>query len=136
MLPSIDQPTPAPIGRRVLVVDGNRDAAESLAVLLRLHGYEVSTAHTGPDALAADREIQLDAIFLSIQLHGLSGYEVARRLRAEANGRSLVLAAMTGFAREEDRQLALAAGFDHHVVKPADPNVILALLRSVPGTPA
>jgi CheY-like chemotaxis protein len=129
-----DGTPPAP-GRRVLVVDGNPDTAESLAVLLRLHGHEVVTAHTGPDALAAARSLHPDAVFLSILLHGLSGYEVARQLRAEQAER-LILVAMTGFAREEDRQLALAAGFDYHLVKPADPNVVLALLRAGSGTPA
>jgi CheY-like chemotaxis protein len=134
MSPTTDEPTPPP-GRRVLVVDGNPDAAESLAVLLRLHGHEVATAHSGPEALTAAESSRPDAVFLSILLHGLSGYEVARRLRAESNGRPLVLAAMTGFAREEDRQLALAAGFDYHLVKPADPNVVLALLRAGTVTP-
>jgi CheY-like chemotaxis protein len=129
-----DESTPPP-ARRVLVVDGNPDAAESLAVLLRLHGHEVATAHSGPEALDTARSLSPDAIFLSILLHGMSGYEVARRLRAESNGRPLVLAAMTGFAREEDRQLALAAGFDYHLVKPADPNVVLALLRAGSATP-
>lgn len=138
MIPAVDQPTPVLQRRRVLVVDGNPDAAESLAVLLRLHGHQVTTAHTGPEALAAARSLRPDAVFLSILLHGLSGYDVARQLRAEPDGRPLVLAAMTGFARDEDRQLALAAGFDYHLVKPADPNVVLALLRAGPGpgTPA
>lgn len=136
MTTSTDEPTPGPQVRRVLVVDGNPDAAESLAVLLRLHGHEVATAHTGPDALAATRSVRPDAVFMSILLHGMSGYEVARRLRTESDGRPLLLAAMTGFAREEDRQLALAAGFDYHLVKPADPNVVLALLRAGPVTPA
>lgn len=135
MTPSTDEPTPAP-GRRVLVVDGNLDAAESLAVLLRLHGHEVATAHSGPEALATAKSFHPDAVFLSIMLHGMSGYEVAHQLRAEPNGRLLVLAAITGFAREEDRQLALAAGFDCHLVKPADPNVVLALVRAGCGTPA
>lgn len=117
-------------------MDGNPDAAESLAVLLRLHGHQVATAHSGADALVAARSLRPDAVFLSILLHGMSGYEVARQLRVELDGRPLVLAAMTGFAREEDRQLALAAGFDYHLVKPADPNVVLALLRAGSSTPA
>ncbi|HET6572077.1 MAG TPA: response regulator [Fimbriiglobus sp.] len=128
MTPTSDGTGPPP-GCRVLVADGNPDTAESLAVLLRLHGHEVATAHTGPDALAAARSLRPDAVFLSILLHGMTGYEVARQLRAELNEK-LVLIAMTGFAREEDRQLALAAGFDYHLVKPADPNVVLALLHA------
>jgi DNA-binding response OmpR family regulator len=117
-------------------VDGNPDAAESLAVLLRIHGHEVMTARTGADALATTQSFCPDAAFLSILLHDLNGYEVARQLRAGPTGETLVLAAMTGFAQEKDRQLALEAGFDYHLVKPADPNVVLALLRTGRPTPS
>jgi CheY-like chemotaxis protein len=126
----------APAGRRVLVVDGNTDAAESLAVVLRLHGHDVTTARTATEALNVARSLSPDAVFLSIILHGMTGYEVARRLRAErVSGPPLLLIAMTGFARPEDRDLALAAGFDHYFVKPADPAAVLALLGTNPTPP-
>jgi CheY-like chemotaxis protein len=117
------------LGRRVLIADGNPDAADSLAVLLRLHGHEVATAYTGPDALTAVRAFGPQAAILSIVLPGLDGYEVARRLRSPEEGRwPGVLVALTGCGMEQDRHQTRAAGFDHHLIKPADPAEILALL--------
>lgn len=118
------------MGRRVLIADGNVDAAESLAVLLRIYGHDTSTAHTGPDALAAAQTFRPDTVFLAINLPKVDGYEVCRQLCAGAAGdRPKVLVALTGSGQEQDKQASRAAGFDHHVLKPADPGAILELLK-------
>ncbi|HJZ59459.1 MAG TPA: response regulator [Gemmataceae bacterium] len=104
----------------VLLVDDNVDGAESLATLLRLAGHDVRLAHTGPDAVEMAAASRPDAVLLDIGLPGLDGYEVARRLRAGSATRNAVLVAVTGYGRDEDRQLSRAAGFDHHLVKPVD----------------
>jgi PAS domain S-box-containing protein len=110
----------APGARRVLVVDDNRDAAESLAMLLRATGHEVRTAHAGPAALEAARAHRPEVVLLDIGLPGLDGYEVARRLRAEPGFKGALLVALTGYGQDEDRRRSQAAGFDLHLVKPVD----------------
>ena len=115
--------------RRVLVVDDNVDAAEGLALLLELEGHRVARANGGEDALAAARAFRPDAVVLDIGMPGMDGYEVARRLRAEAGMGKLTLVALTGWGKLEDRGRAAEAGFDHHVTKPADHETLLALLR-------
>ncbi len=117
--------------RRVLVVDDNVDAAESLAMLMRLADHEVRTAHDGPAGLSAAMEFRPDLIVLDIGLPGMSGYEVARRLREVPECRTTVLAAMTGWGQDEDRRRSREAGFDHHLVKPVDPAVLEELLASI-----
>ncbi len=127
---SADNPQSAirnPQSRRVLVVDDNRDAAESLTMLLRAAGHEVQTAHSGPAALEAARAFRPEAVLLDIGLPGLDGYEVARRLRGEAGCGGALLVAVTGYGQDEDRRRAREAGFDHHLVKPAD----LATLQEI-----
>jgi signal transduction histidine kinase/ActR/RegA family two-component response regulator len=119
--------------RRVLVVDDNRDAAESLALLLGVAGHEARVSHDGPSALAAAAEFRPDAVLLDIGLPGMDGYEVARRLRAETDTGRALLVALTGYGQEEDQRRALAAGFDHHLIKPADLDALTALLASVPA---
>jgi signal transduction histidine kinase/integral membrane sensor domain MASE1 len=117
--------------RRVLVVDDNVDAAESLAVVLRDSGYDVATAYDGAEALAKAGESAFDFIFLDIALpDGLDGYEVARRMRGDPGLRDVTLIALTGFGQEEDRRRAVDAGFDHHLVKPVDPEVVRELLAA------
>ena len=115
------------MGRRILIADGNVDAAESLALLLRLHGHEAATAHTGPAALSAAGDFAPYAAFLSIGLPGLDGYEVCRRL-CGSSSRPRLLVALTGYGTEDEQRAAREAGFDLHLLKPADPNVLLALL--------
>jgi PAS domain S-box-containing protein len=125
---------PAPVrARRVLVADDNRDAAESLGLLLGLAGHEVRIAQDGPGALEAAAEFRPDTVLLDIGMPGLNGYEVAARLRAFDWGRALVLVALTGWGQEHDRQRALGAGFDHHLTKPIDPERIEALLAADPA---
>ena len=110
---------PAQSGR-VLVVDDNVDAAEMLAILLRLSGHDVRIAYTGPTALEAAVAHLPDVVLLDIGLPDLDGYEVARRLRQYPQLRGVRLVAMTGYGDEAVRQLAQEAGFDRHLVKPLD----------------
>jgi CheY-like chemotaxis protein len=105
---------------RVLVVDDNRDAADSLAMLLQLDGHEVHIAHDGPAALAAAGEFAPQVVMLDIGLPGLDGYGVARALREQPGTRDILLVAISGYGQEEDRQLSHEAGFDYHFVKPID----------------
>jgi CheY-like chemotaxis protein len=116
--------------RRVLVVDDNVDAAESLAVLLRDDGHEVTTAHDGASALTAAAGRALDFVFLDIAMpNGMDGYEVARRMRGALGLRDLTLIALTGFGQESDHRRGEEAGFDHYLVKPVDPHVVRRLLE-------
>jgi signal transduction histidine kinase/ActR/RegA family two-component response regulator len=106
---------------RVLVVDDNADAAETLAMLLGLDGHLTRVVHSGEEALAAVADFCPDIAFVDIGLPDLTGYEVARRLRASANApKALLLVALTGWGMEEDRRQAHSAGFDVHLVKPVD----------------
>jgi len=116
---------------KVLVADDNVDGAESLAIVLELSGYEVTRAHTGTDALEAARRLRPDAALLDIGMPGLTGYEVARRIRLEAWGRHSVLIALTGWGQQDDKQKAHAAGFDAHLTKPIDPTELEHLLAKV-----
>jgi PAS domain S-box-containing protein len=119
---------------RLLVVDDNVDAADSLALFLRLYGHEVRTAHNGPDALKQAAAFRPAVVFLDIGLPGMDGYEVARRLRAAGAPRCL-LVALTGYGHEADREKSRAAGFDYHLVKPADPASVEELLRVMKEDP-
>jgi CheY-like chemotaxis protein len=114
--------------RRFLVVDDNRDAADSFAMLLKLLGNEVATAHDGHSAIDAASTFKPDIVFLDIGLPGMSGYEVARRLRESAS--TLTLVAVTGWGEEEDRQRSREAGFDHHLVKPVELSTLEKLIAS------
>ncbi|MBS0580581.1 MAG: response regulator [Proteobacteria bacterium] len=113
---------------RVLIADDNKDAAESLKVLLELEGHEVRSAHDGMQALEAAAAFRPDVIFLDIGMPGLTGYEVAERLRALDPARTLRLIALTGWGQPEDRARSAAAGFDHHLTKPIDFQVLAELL--------
>ena len=113
--------------RRVLVVDDNADAADSLAMLLQVHGDEVRVAYDGEEALFAEQEFKPDVLLLDIGMPKLSGYDVARRVR-EARGPEVLIVAITGWGQEEDRQRARDAGFDHHFTKPVDYAVLLDLI--------
>jgi CheY-like chemotaxis protein len=103
-----------------LLVDDNRDSAESLAQLLRLFGHEVWQAYSGRDALALARTHRPDLVLLDIGMPDLNGYEVARQLRADPSFAVTTLVALTGYGSDEDRRRSLAAGFDGHLVKPID----------------
>jgi PAS domain S-box-containing protein len=118
----------APAGRRVLVVDDNRDAADSLAMLLRAIGNDVQTAHDGGEALRIAESWPPEYALLDIGLPGMSGYTLAERLRALPGLADTTLVAITGYGQEEDRKRSKAAGFDHHFVKPVDFDALSAIL--------
>ena len=118
-------------GRRVLMVDDNGDAAESLALLLHAVGAEVRTAHDGPAGLALADEFLPQAVLLDLGMPGMDGIEVARRLRLDARQAGLVIVALTGWGQEEDRRRTRAAGFDHHLTKPVEIEALLDILAQV-----
>lgn len=122
--------------RRVLVVDDNVSSAQSLALILKLDGHDVQIAHDGAVALDAAQRFRPEVILMDIGLPGMDGFEVALRLKAEPDLRQSIklLAAITGYAEEEARQRSREAGYDHHLVKPVDPEVVLALLASLEWT--
>jgi CheY-like chemotaxis protein len=119
--------------RCVLVVDDNRDAAASLAVMLELDQHRTHLAHSGPEAMEAVASFHPDAVLLDLGLPGLDGYEVAGRIRARPDGAGLLLVALTGWGGEEHRQKALAAGFDAYMVKPANLAALARLLKKDPS---
>jgi PAS domain S-box-containing protein len=118
-------------GLRIVVADDNRDAATSLAAVLELDGHRVEVVHDGAHALHALERSRPDVGLLDVGMPELNGYEVARRARAEPWGTALTLVAITGWGQEEDRDRALAAGFDQHWVKPIDPGAALALCARI-----
>jgi CheY-like chemotaxis protein len=115
--------------RRVLIADDNVDAADSLAELLRLEGYEVHVAYDGAQALATFARVDPDAALLDVGMPYVSGLEVVRAIRQRPNGQRATLIAVTGWGQERDRRLALEAGFDHHLTKPMLPEVICDLIQ-------
>jgi PAS domain S-box-containing protein len=126
-----EQQAPPTARRRVLVVDDNVDAASSLAMVLKLMGNEVRTAHDGLEGVAAAREFRPDVILMDIGMPGLNGYEACRRIRQEPWGKGVVLVALTGWGQEEDKRQAREAGFDRHMVKPVEPAALGKLLAGL-----
>jgi nitrogen-specific signal transduction histidine kinase/CheY-like chemotaxis protein len=116
------------MARRIVLIDDNVDAAESLAMLLRLKGHEVHVAYDGPAGVALALKTGPDCVLVDIGLPGIDGYEVAKRLRSHDGGTTL-LVALTGYGQNEDRIKSEQAGFDHHLVKPVAQNVLEDLLR-------
>jgi CheY-like chemotaxis protein len=119
-----------PRQRRILIADDNRDSAETLAALLRMEGHEVTSVHDGPVALTAFNELKPDVALLDIGMPGLTGYEVARKMRQSNAKTPLTLIAITGWGQDIDKERAFAAGFDHHLTKPVDPQRLVELLKS------
>jgi two-component system CheB/CheR fusion protein len=115
---------------RVLVVDDNVDSAESMALLLELEGHAVEVAYDGPTAVEAARRMRPHVVLLDIGLPGMNGYEVARVLRQEPRLDKTVLIALTGYGKAEDRARTKAAGFDHHLTKPVDQELLASLIKS------
>ena len=130
---------PLVAGRRVLVVDDNVDAADSLALLLEREGHQVSVAYDGEHAVRVYAEQHPEAVVLDIGLPLLDGYEAARAMRLAQGDHPLLLIALTGWGQGEDRRRSQDAGFDHHLVKPVAPRAIHALLveqtRLAPSAP-
>ncbi len=131
---------PALPRRRILVVDDNVDAAVSLARLLeRFYGQEVRVAHEGPSALEVADSFRPEVVLLDIGLPGMSGYDVAEGLRRLPDGPGMLIVALTGWGQEDDRRRSREAGFDHHLVKPVDPDAMMRLLdgdRAASASPA
>ena len=117
--------------RRILVVDDNRDAADSLGMLLQVLGADVRIARDGAEALQAFTAYDPAVVLLDIGMPGMDGYEVARRIRNDFPDRRAALVALTGWGQEEDRRRARDAGFDHHLIKPADVETLQVLLASL-----
>ena len=124
-------PTPEHRAVRVLVVNDYPDNVASMALLLRLYGHEVEVALGGAAALRVAQAQQPDAVLLDICMPGLDGYQVARQLRAMFRDKPLLLVAITAHGFEEDRRRCEEAGFDRHLVKPADPLAVEHLLREL-----
>jgi PAS domain S-box-containing protein len=143
-LPSASRPAPAEtppepsvlarrVGVRVLIVEDNADSADTLTELLELWGHEVCHAAEGAEAVEIAREFLPDVALVDIGLPGMDGYEVARRLRAQAAGSPPLLIALTGYGREDDRRKSREAGFHHHLVKPIDLQTLRHLVTEAPA---
>ena len=113
---------------RILVVDDNVDTARGLSRLLKLLGHDLATAHSGPEAIEVARRHQPEFVLLDIGLPGMDGYEVASRLRREECCKDAMIVAVSGYGQEEDRRRSREAGFDYHLIKPVDPDALVALL--------
>ncbi|HTM52951.1 MAG TPA: ATP-binding protein [Pirellulales bacterium] len=116
---------------KIVVADDNKDAVDSLAMMLRALGHEVRTAKDGQEAIEATATFRPDVVLLDIGMPKLNGYEAARRIREEPWGKQVTLIALTGWGQDEYRQRSREAGFDHHLVKPPDSSELLEILSAV-----
>jgi CheY-like chemotaxis protein/two-component sensor histidine kinase len=130
---SRDLDPPRPSQRRVLIVDDNVDAAQTLAAMLRLHQHDVQVAHDGPSALEFVAHDPPEIVLLDIGLPGMNGYEVARRIRQQVNLHPPLIVAVTGYGQIEDRRRSAEAGINLHLVKPIDPHTLRQMLIDPSG---
>jgi PAS domain S-box-containing protein len=130
----IRQALPAPESRRILIVDDNKDSADSLSLLLSLHGHETRSAYDGFAAVREAEQFRPQVILLDRGLPLLDGTEACRRIRAQPWGRDIVIVALTGWGQEADRRKSQEAGFDDHLVKPVETSVLFRLLAELPAT--
>ena len=114
--------------RTIVIADDNRDAADSLATLLQILGHDVTVAYDGEQAFDLAASIRPDVLMLDIGMPGAGGLETARRIRGQDWGRAMLLVAITGWGREENKKESQLAGFDHHMVKPVEIDSLLKLL--------
>ena len=128
LVPPLIQTAKSEPRRRVLIVDDYPEAARTLAMLLKLRGFETRTATDGLEAVETAGGFRPDVVILDLGLPGVDGYEACRRIRASAWGKAMRLLALTGWARDEDRERSAAAGFNGHVLKPIDLEVLEPLL--------
>jgi CheY-like chemotaxis protein len=119
--------------QRLLVVDDNKDAAESMSMLLELWGHQVICAYDGHSALEIAAHYDPSVVFLDIGLPGMDGYQVAERLRELPQGQHMALIAVTGYGQDTDRRRSRDAGIDHHLVKPVSPETLRNLLDALPA---
>jgi CheY-like chemotaxis protein len=117
--------------RCILVVDDNRDSANSMAMMLKMMGNETQTAYDGLEAIQMAASFQPSVILLDIGLPKMNGYEAARHIRQQPWGKGMGLIALTGWGQEDDKRRALEAGFDYHLTKPADPVALQKLLAFI-----
>jgi PAS domain S-box-containing protein len=126
-----EEPLPTIPRRRILVVDDNRDAASSLAMLLKILGHETQMAHEGQEALDLAATYQPEIVLLDIGMPQMSGYDVCRRLREQPTGSDMIIVAVTGWGQDSDRQRSVEAQFDGHMVKPVEPRALIEMLASL-----
>ena len=126
-----EEPAAPKSSLRILIVDDNRDAADSLVMLLRLMGNDTQTAYDGQEGVEVAGEFRPEVMLLDIGLPKLNGYEACCRIREQPWGKKVVLIAVTGWGQEEDRRLSHEAGFNHHLVKPVDPQELMKLLAGL-----
>ncbi len=127
----VEEEQPANSSHRILVVDDNRDGANTLSTILGLMGNDLRTAYDGREGVDIAVQFRPHVMILDIGLPKLNGYEVCRRIREQPWGKEVVLIAVTGWGQEEDRRLSQEAGFDHHLVKPVDPKVLMKMLAEI-----
>ena len=116
---------------RILIVDDNRDSADSLAMMLKVMGNETYTAYDGEEAVAAADKFRPEVILLDIGLPRLNGYEACRRIRTQENGKRVIIIAQTGWGQDTDRQRTHDSGFNHHMVKPVNSTALISLLAEL-----
>ncbi len=122
-----------PVQRRVLIVDDHRDTADTLASMLELLGYDVRTAYDGASAIAVAEQFRPEVMLMDIGMPRFNGFQVPQRNRAQPWAGQVVLIAVTAWDREEDRRSSHDAGFDAHLCKPVDPEILFRLLRALNG---
>jgi two-component system, sensor histidine kinase len=128
--PDVQQIAASP-RRRLLVVDDNRDFTDTMAILLEAIGHEVRTAYDGREVATIVADFKPQVVLLDIGLPGIDGYELARRLRASPQYSGAALIAVSGYGQQADRTRAQEAGFDHHLVKPVDPDKLAKLIEDL-----
>lgn len=133
---SSDDKRLADVKRRVLVVDDNQDTADSLALMLEAMGHEARTAYDGARAIALADEFRPDLILMDIGMPRFNGFQAAQRIRAQPWADRVVLIAITGWAREEDKECSKEAGFDAHLTKPVDLKLLFRLLSAMNQPPS
>ena len=121
---------------RILIVDDNRDGADSLAMMLRVIGNDTRTAYDGLEGVTVAEEYRPDVLLFDIGLPKLNGYEACRRIREQPWGKGVVLIAVTGWGQDEDRRRSHEAGFDYHLVKPVEPPALMKMLAGLSNATA
>lgn len=129
-------PNHATVSMKLLVVDDNRDSADSLALMLQMSGHETLTAYDGEEAVASAESFRPEAVLLDIGMPKMNGYDAARAIRGQPWGQDVLLFAITGWGQEEDRRRSREAGFNAHLVKPVEITQLMQLLETPPPRPA
>lgn len=128
---SNNEHSPSQPNLRILIVDDNRDGADSLAMMLKMFGNETKTAYDGEQAVELCMNYEPDVLLLDLGLPKLNGYDACRQIRQQSSRKPPVIIAQTGWGQEEDRQRTREAGFDYHMVKPIDPAALMSLLSGL-----